>query len=42
MVRVRDLVEMVGIKIRGWVMYYVFERPHKDRNVRMCVRCGLT
>lgn len=35
-VTVRELVGLVRVRVRSWVMYYVYGRPHKDRNVCVC------
>lgn len=36
--RVRDLA---GMRVRSWVMRYIDESPHKNRNTRVRVfRCG--
>lgn len=34
---VRELAELVRVRVRSWVMCYACERPHKDRNVCLCV-----
>lgn len=29
---------LVGkVRVRSWLMYFLYESPHKDRNVRLCV-----
>lgn len=28
---------MVTVRIRGWVIHFVYESPHKDRSTRICV-----
>lgn len=40
MVRVDVMVwvdVMVSVGVRGWVRYYVYESPHKNRSSRVCV-----
>lgn len=26
-----------GLRVRGWVLHYTYENPHKDKSTRICV-----
>lgn len=28
---------MVRVRLRGWLMYYAYKSPYKDKSTRMCV-----
>lgn len=36
-VGVTGLVVAVGVSVRSWVRFYVYEGPHKERSPRMSV-----
>lgn len=40
MVRVKGLVGMISVRVRGRVIHYTYESPYKDRDTRVCV-CAL-
>lgn len=35
-IRVRGLVVIVRVRVRGWAIHKGYECPNKDRNTRVC------